>query len=282
LTGNSLICPSGKIALVQFKQIRFYAQAWGCGTVVRTLSPDCRTALLFAICKLASDSRRTGGWRMNTSDLDQNIVETAYARWAPIYDAVCGPVMVKGRRAAAAKARASGGRILEVGVGTGLSFDDYDASTEITGIDLSVPMLAKARAKMASGRYPWVRDVQLMDAHQLSFADATFDCVVAQFVITLVADPERVLSECYRVVKPGGRIILVNHLYSETGVAAAVERWAAQRTRAIGLRPEFPFARLQAWAEANHDAVLVERRKVAPFGIYTLVCFERAVPSAAA
>jgi phosphatidylethanolamine/phosphatidyl-N-methylethanolamine N-methyltransferase len=120
-----------------------------------------------------------------------------------------------------------------------------------------------------------------MDAHQMSFTDAAFDCVVAQFVITLVADPEQVLSECHRVVKPGGRIILVNHLYSEKGVAAAVERWAAKRTRALGLRPEFPFARLQAWAQSNRDANLVERRKVAPFGIYTLVCFERAAPSAA-
>jgi phosphatidylethanolamine/phosphatidyl-N-methylethanolamine N-methyltransferase len=165
--------------------------------------------------------------------------------------------------------------------GDGLSFDDYDASTEITGIDLCAPMLAKAREKMASGRYPHVRDVQLMDAHQLGFADATFDCVVAQFVITLVANPEQVLSECCRVVRPGGRIILVNHLYSETGVAAAVERWAARRTRAIGLRPEFPFARLKAWADASDDAILVERRKVRPFGIYTLVSFERAVPSAA-
>jgi len=189
------------------------------------------------------------------------------------------------RRRARSAARFSklvvGGKILEVGVGTGLSFDDYDLTTEITGIDLSAAMLAKARAKMASGRYPFVKDVLLMDAHQLRFADATFDCVVAQFVITLVANPEQVLSECHRVVKPGGRIILVNHLYSETGVAAAVERWAAQRTRALGLRPEFPFARLQAWAQANRDANLVERRKVAPFGIYTLVCFERAVPAAA-
>jgi ubiquinone/menaquinone biosynthesis C-methylase UbiE len=212
---------------------------------------------------------------MKSSDLDRSTVETAYARWAPIYDAVCGPVMVNGRRAAASAAREIGGRILEVGVGTGLSFDDYDFSTEITGIDLSAPMLAKAREKMASGRYPYVKDVLRMDAHLMSFADATFDCVVAQFVITLVADPEQVLSECHRVVKPGGRIILVNHLYSEKGVAAAVERWAARRTRALGLRPEFPFARLQAWAQANRDANLVERRKVAPFGIYTLVCFER-------
>src|ERR1700738_1900699 len=106
---------------------------------------------------------------MKSLDLDQNVVETAYARWAPIYDAVCGPVMVKGRRAADAGARGIGGKILEVGVGTGLSFDDYDKTTEVTGIDLSAPMLAKAREKMASGRYPFVRDVQLMDAHQMAF-----------------------------------------------------------------------------------------------------------------
>ena len=219
---------------------------------------------------------------MRTSDLDKNIVEAAYARWAPIYDAVCGPVMVKGRRAAAHAARAVGGKILEVGVGTGLSFDDYDASTEITSIDLCAPMLEKARAKIAGGRYPYVKDVLLMDAHAMTFADATFDCVVAQFVITLVANPEQVLSECHRVVKPGGRIILVNHLYSEVGVAAAVERWAALRTRNLGLRPEFPFARLQAWAHRNEDSVLVERRKLKPFGIYTLVCFERTATLTAA
>ena len=206
-------------------------------------------------------------------DLERHVVETAYARWAPIYDAVCGPVMVKGRRAAAQAAREVGGRILEVGVGTGLSFDDYDASTEVTGIDLSEPMLARAKEK--ARRYPFVKQLAVMDAHDMAFADATFDCVVAQFVITLVANPEQVLSECHRVVKPGGRIILVNHLYSERGVAAAVERWAAKRTRKLGLRPEFPFARLQAWASSNSDAALVERRRLKPLGIYTLVAFQR-------
>lgn len=212
-------------------------------------------------------------------DLEQHVVETAYARWAPIYDAVCGPVMVRGRRAAARAARDIGGQILEVGVGTGLSFGDYDDSVTVTGIDLSEPMLQKARAKLATGRYPFVRQLMRMDAHELIFPDASFDCVVAQFVITLVENPERVLSECHRVVKPGGRIILVNHLYSERGVAAAVERWAAKRTRRLGLRPEFPFARLQAWAASNREAALVERRRIKPFGIYTLVSFER-IPAA--
>jgi SAM-dependent methyltransferase len=71
-----------------------------------------------------------------------------------------------------------------------------------------------------------------MDAPDLRYDDATFDCVVGQFVITLAADPERVLSECARVVKPGGQIILVNHLYSERGLAAAIERLLAERARA--------------------------------------------------
>jgi phosphatidylethanolamine/phosphatidyl-N-methylethanolamine N-methyltransferase len=215
-----------------------------------------------------------------STDLERHVVEAAYARWAPIYDAVCGPVMVIGRRAAAKAARDVGGDILEVGVGTGLSFDDYDASTTVTGIDLCEPMLQKAREKLGTGRYPFVKQVMQMDAHQMTFADASFDCVVAQFVITLVANPEQVLSECHRVVKPGGRIILVNHLYSERGMAAAVERWAARKTRKIGLRPEFPFARLQAWAATNSEAELIERRRLRPFGIYTLVSFARTAPAA--
>jgi SAM-dependent methyltransferase len=180
---------------------------------------------------------------MGTSDLDKSVVEAAYARWAPIYDAVCGPVMVKGRRAAASAARAVGGKILEVGVGTGLSFDDYDASTEITGIDLCAPMLERARAKMASGRYPYVKDVLLMDAHAMTFADATFDCVVAQFVITLVADPERVLSECHRVVKPGGRIIRGRAM----GCAAHPQLGAAS---GISVRA---IAGLGSWQQGRHS-----------------------------
>ena len=120
-----------------------------------------------------------------------------YRLWAPIYDAVCGPVFEKGRRAATAAARQVGGRILEVGVGTGLSFADYDASTEIYGIDLSEPMIAKARERMASGAFPHVREVRVMDAHDLAYPDGFFDCVVAQFVITLVERPERVLEVGY-------------------------------------------------------------------------------------
>lgn len=210
-----------------------------------------------------------------TIDLDTAMVEKAYARWAPIYDVVCGPIFERGRRVAARAARTVGGRILEVGVGTGLSFDDYDATTEVTGIDLCAPMVAKAQERMASGAYPHVHSVQVMDAHDLDFADDSFDCVVAQFVITLVENPERVLSECARVVRPGGEIILVNHLYSEKGVSAAFERWFARHAGPLGLRPEFPFARLEAWARAHGDIDLIERRPIPPLKVYTLVRFRR-------
>jgi len=215
-------------------------------------------------------------------DPSKEVMEKAYARWAPVYDVLCGPVFLNGRRAAASAARKVGGRILEIGVGTGLSFDDYDDTTEIVGIDISEPMIARARKRANSGRYPFVKDLLVMDAHKLAYPDASFDCVVGQFVITLVEDPERVLSECARVVRPGGQIILVNHLYSERGLAAAVERLLAQRARKLGLRPEFPFQRLAAWARAHGGAELVERRSVKPFGVYTLVRFRRAEARSAA
>jgi phosphatidylethanolamine/phosphatidyl-N-methylethanolamine N-methyltransferase len=213
-------------------------------------------------------------------DPDRQVMEKAYARWAPVYDALCGPFFLSGRRAVALAARSVGGRILEIGVGTGLSFDDYDGTTEITGIDISEPMIARARERLASGCYPHVKDLLVMDAHDMAFPEASFDCVVGQFVITLVEDPERVLSECARVLKPGGQIILVNHLYSEKGLAAAVERMLAQKARKLGLRPEFPFQRLAAWAQSHGGAELIDRRKVKPF--FTLVRFRRGEGQSAA
>ncbi|MFM9975762.1 MAG: class I SAM-dependent methyltransferase [Beijerinckiaceae bacterium] len=147
------------------------------------------------------------------------------------------------------------------------SIERYDVS----GIDISEQMIARARARHASGRYPWVTDLHVMDAEQLSFPDGWFDAVVAQFVITLVAKPERVLDECVRMLGPGGEIILVNHFYSERGVAARVEDGLAKMMRPLGLRPEFPFARIAAWAEAHGGVPIIERRKITPFKVFTLV-----------
>ena len=216
-----------------------------------------------------------------TADLERPLVEQAYARWALVYDAVCGPFFERGRHAAATAARRVGGRILEIGVGTGLSFDDYGAGNRIVGIDISEPMIEKAKKRLAGGRYPHVEDLRVMDAHALDFADASFDCAVAQFVITLVAEPERVLSECARVVRPGGEIVLVNHFYSEKGMSAVLERAFARPSRSLGLRPDFPFSRLHEWAKRQEGMRLVERRVIKPYGFFTLVRFRREAERAA-
>jgi len=218
---------------------------------------------------------RTPAAASTSRDPDQDVVRKAYARWAPVYDFVCGPIFLNARRATARAAREVGGRILEIGVGTGLSLGDYRGCAEMIGIDISAPMIARAQERTANGQYPHVKKLLQMDAANLRFDDQYFDCVVGQFVITLVDDPERVLAECARVLKPGGQIILVNHLYSETGVAAAIERWASHYTRPLGLRPEFPLARLQAWAENHKDIRLLDYYKVPPLGAFTLVRFGR-------
>src|SRR5579871_1488119 len=123
---------------------------------------------------------------MTATDLDQGTIEKAYARWAPVYDLVFGAVFDKGRQAAIAAAERIGGRILEVGVGTGISLPDYAPTNRITGVDISVPMLKKARERVATRGLANVDALAVMDAARLAIPDESFDVVVAQYVITAV------------------------------------------------------------------------------------------------
>src|ERR1700728_2350175 len=125
-----------------------------------------------------------------TDELDKAGIAKAYARWAPIYDLVFGAVFERGRKASVAAAERVGGRILEVGVGTGISLPEYRWTTRVVGGDLSVPMLRKAKARVKEHRLTNVDGLVVMDAQQLGFQDAVFDAVVAQYVITTVPDPE--------------------------------------------------------------------------------------------
>ena len=153
---------------------------------------------------------------------DNDTVAKAYARWAPVYDIVFGAVFDRGRKASIAAAERIGGHILEVGVGTGLSLPDYSRANRLTGIDLSVPMLQKAKMRAAQHRLGNVDGLAVMDAQKLGFRDGVFDVVVAQYVITAVPNPEATLDEFVRVLKPGGEIVLVNHLGAEFWAACAV------------------------------------------------------------
>src|SRR5439155_7371867 len=129
------------------------------------------------------------------AELDKGTIVRAYARWAPIYDVVFGAVFEPGRRASIAAAERIGGRILDVGVGTGISLSDYSRGNRVIGVDYSEPMLRKALRRVTEHKLPHVDALAVMDAQHLGFCDAYFDVVVAQFVITAVPDPEATLDE---------------------------------------------------------------------------------------
>jgi phosphatidylethanolamine/phosphatidyl-N-methylethanolamine N-methyltransferase len=207
--------------------------------------------------------------------LDKAVIAKAYARWAPIYDFVFGAVFERGRKAAVAAAERIGGRILEVGVGTGLSLPDYSTANRLVGVDLSAPMLDKAKARVAAHRLGNVDGLAVMDAQHLAFAAAAFDVVVALYVITAVPDPEATLDEFARVTRPGGEIVLVNHLGAETGLRAIFERSFAPLARRLGWRPEFGWRRLAQWAAHHGGIELVERRAMPPLGHFSLIRFAR-------
>ncbi|HEY2756749.1 MAG TPA: class I SAM-dependent methyltransferase [Pseudolabrys sp.] len=212
-------------------------------------------------------------------DIDQVSVERAYARWAPVYDLVFGAVFAPGRSESIAAAERicgpSGGRILEVGVGTGISLPAYAPANRIVGIDLSVPMLRQAQERTADHKLTNVETLAVMDAARLALPDKSFDVVVAQFVITTVPNVEQTLDEFARVLKPGGEIILVNHIGAERGPRRVFELCFSPVARRLGWRPEFPFARLANWAQ-NHGSVrVVERRPLPPFGNFTVIRFAR-------
>jgi phosphatidylethanolamine/phosphatidyl-N-methylethanolamine N-methyltransferase len=206
-------------------------------------------------------------------ELDKDTIEKAYARWAPVYDLVFGAVFEHGRHAAIAAAERIGGRVLEVGVGTGLSLPYYSSAVRLCGVDISEPMLRKAQQRVAELGLRNVEALSVMDAERLEFPDASFDAVVAQYVITTVPNPEATLDEFARVLKPGGEIVLVSRVGAEAGLRRALERWFAPAARKLGWRTEFAFERYAAWASKTTDMRLVERRAMPPFGHFSLIRF---------
>jgi phosphatidylethanolamine/phosphatidyl-N-methylethanolamine N-methyltransferase len=165
-------------------------------------------------------------------------VKAAYRRYSSIYDAVFGPVLQPGRKAVLdALGLRPGERVLEVGVGTGLSLPLYPPSVTLTGIDLSSEMLQKARARARS--LPNVEALLEMNAESMSFPDRSFDKVVAMYVISVVENPQRLLDELHRVCKPDGEIFLVNHFHSENPLIRAFERGLARFSDKIGFHADF-------------------------------------------
>ena len=219
---------------------------------------------------------------MMASDFDKVRVKNIYARWAPVYDLVFGAVFEQGRRAVVAAAERVGGRILEVGVGTGISLPYYSRASHVFGIDVSEEMLNKARERVDALNLSQVEELAVMDAEELVFPDRSFDVVTALCVVNTVPHPEAALDEFARVLKPDGEIILLNRIGAETGPRLVFERLFQPIATRLGWRSDFPWERFADWLRSNHNELrLLERRPVAPLGHFSLIRFGKpAFPAA--
>jgi len=197
--------------------------------------------------------------------LDGSAVLAAYARWAPVYDFIFGGPLYWGRRAAVNHVNGLQGKVLEAGVGTGMSLPLYSDHLEISGIDISDDMLERARRKVAQKSN--VRELKVMDAGELSYPDNHFDAVVAMYVMTVVPDPDKVLKELERVTKPGGTVLLVNHFSADSGPRAALERGLKRFGHRLGWNPEFPKTRVLGRTVLS----LESEETLPPFKLFTLL-----------
>ena len=203
--------------------------------------------------------------------LDESSIKKVYKRWAPIYDHTFGRFTTEGRRHAVEIINRRPGRVLEVGVGTGLSLQYYTPRMQIVGIDLSVEMLEKARRKVAEDGLDNVAGLHEMDAGELEFAPESFDTVVAMYTMTVVPDPAKVMRELQRVCRVGGQVILVNHFSQDDGVRGWVERRMAPFGDKLGWHPVFDMQKVMVCDNLK----VLDRQALRPWGLFTMVRFEK-------
>src|ERR1700751_4649361 len=216
-------------------------------------------------------------------DFDRETVKQAYDRWAPVFDLVFGGVFSKGRKAAIAATNKIGGRVLEVGVGTGISLPQYAPHLRIFGTDISEAILSKAKQRVTDLRLKNVEGLAVMDAEKLEFPDNSFDVVMAQYVVTAVPNPEAALDEFARVLRPGGELIILTRVSADDGVRRVIEQSLQPIVTRLGFRTaDFAWSRYLKWLAGAHNMELVERRLIPPLGHFSLVRFRKVGVAAAA
>jgi len=206
---------------------------------------------------------------MQASVHADGVTET-YDRWAPVYDAVFGPVLNLARRRTIRSLPAAAREILEVGVGTGLSLPHYPSRAAVTGIDLSDSMLERARRRARREGLENIRALLQMDAAHLTFGGNSFDCAVAMFVMTVVPDPAATMAQMRRVVRPGGRILCVSHFVPESGLGKTLGTLLAPLCRPLGWDTTVSVAQVASLPGIR----LVSDQSAAFGGFWRLLTFE--------
>jgi len=184
-----------------------------------------------------AETRRSGDAAtraLSVTTVETDFVEKVYQGIAAAYDYTYGPTLHPGRIEAMEKmALRAGTHVLEVGVGTGINLALYPRNCRITGIDLSSKMLAKAQGRIDEKGLHHC-ELAEMDATQLKYPDNSFDVVYAPYVISVVPEPVKVAREMYRVCRPGGRVIILNHFKSANRVMGWIEKVISPATVHIG------------------------------------------------
>jgi phosphatidylethanolamine/phosphatidyl-N-methylethanolamine N-methyltransferase len=204
---------------------------------------------------------------LSVSTVENHFVERVYEKLAVVYDLIFGPTLHPGRIEALKKMNIRpGDHVLEVGVGTGINLPLYPRDCSIVGVDLSEPMLEKARDRVVEKGLRNCR-VMEMDAAKMAFPDESFDIVYAPYLISVVPDPVKVAQEMKRVCKKGGRVIILNHFKSDNRLLAKIETMISPLTVHIGFKSDLDLHGFLTQA----DLTPVSIEKVNLLNMWTLV-----------
>jgi len=199
--------------------------------------------------------------------LEDEAIVRAYRRYARNYDLIFGKIFEHGRRQLMNKMNCRpGDRVLEVGIGTGITLPFYDDAVNVTGIDISPDMLRIAK-QYVNGNRGAKRSLFLMDAQNMSFADNSFDKVAAMYVVSVVPQPKALVDEMKRVCKPGGDIFILNHFSNNNLLPRMLETFLLPFQNVLGFSPRLPME----WLVDNMGIPVVEVDSVNLFGYWTLI-----------
>jgi phosphatidylethanolamine/phosphatidyl-N-methylethanolamine N-methyltransferase len=193
--------------------------------------------------------------QLSVAAVGNAFVDRVYAKLTPIYDIVFGATLQAGRvRAVERMDIQTGDHVLEVGVGTGINTSLYPHDCRVTAVDLSAPMLEKARERIEREGLWHVRLFE-MDAAHLTFRDNAFDCVYAPYLMSVVPDPVAVAREMYRVCRPGGRMLILNHFRSPNPLLARIEQALSPFTVHVGFKADLDLPGFLAKAGLQPESI---------------------------